>query len=1423
MRLPKDLLSGNYTKPNLFLCETDKTRIGKLETTETSASLKFNAYSELSFTIGRTYADMITGQQKVNPFYNKIEALRLVYLEGFGYFEIQDPEIVSDGIQEVKNVTAYSLEYNLSQKYIEELHVNTGETNSVEVIYAEENNLGGVSPVTLYNPVEKELSLLHLALEKIYGWSVGHVDASLTTMSRTFEISKSSVYDFITQEICEKFNCFVVFDTINNTINLYAESLITKFIGDGKTTQFVVTSKYDSISSVSINSYKTTQYSYDPKTGVIIFFEPPEAGAKIEVVDGSQEQWITDVYVTFDNLAQEVNISYSADDIKTVLTVKGSDDFDIREVNFGLPYITDLSYYYSVDWMGQELYDAYTEYLKNNTEKVNEYSKNEEKLLELYDRILYETNRVSLKYSVASVTSTTTGKYYVRGGTEPYYYTEVSLPDDYNVYTTYYTLYGSNLNEDKFKNLYDALQTYYMSGDGKDTSALNELAEDFSFLETYTISNLVTDLSNASTVEEKDAAVRTLLDDLWEQLGLSILNNYYKTYENIRMLYIEQGYNKIDSEEYWRYYPVTIVVSSLYEKNEDGTETGAISIRKSTINAYNKEYDNISSYNQKIARNMLIDVFFVNYYTSQGIGVSRVNDITENTRGRYYVIKNEAIGDYYDCDQVGDSYYVEVSLPKEYDASKLYYDLSGSKSKAERLLVRLSPFLREDEYTDSNFAETNTDTTETIMQLKKELLESGRIELSKLSDPKLDFSMTMANIYALNEFAPIVDQFQLGNLINVELRKDYVKRARLLQVDINFDDFSDFSCEFGQLTNLKTPSSIHADLLSQALSAGKSVASNISYWNKGADLATSTDLKIQQGLIGAVNGIYTSDQSVVMDDNGILLRKVEDGDFSPNQIWLRNNTILLSNDGFKTAHTGIGEFYIDGEAMYGILASAIMSGYVESSKIVGGTINIGEGTFVVDSFGNVTMNAASIKGYVENDGVISSINQSPEEIAIEANRISLVGKEIDLTSDNITINSTNFTVDKDGNITAKNADIEGKITASTGEVGGWTIDTNSISGLNGNYKALISKSAIGLADNVVFGVYDGSKWSCYMDGVGKLYASNADIAGTINATSGNIGGCAINNGQLSIDAAYINSGTFNTARIPDLNADKITAGTIHVDRIPSFSADKITSGTINAGVVSVINLNASNITAGTMSADRINGGTIDASKVTVTNLNAEKITVGTLSADRIPNISASKITSGTISTDRLSASVITTGNFSSKTLTTGNLTVTNGGSIGVWTVNSYNYLYAISGNYGVSLSPTSVSHGQGGSTTWVNIVKAGQNASDERLKTNITEFDDKFDKIFDSLKPIQFEYSKDILGAGIRFGYIAQDIIQSFEDVGENIEDYSFVYKTEIEDNSTEQYYQFNQGNFISLNTWQIQKLKARVEELENKLAALET
>ena len=88
--------------------------------------------------------------------------------------------------------------------------------------------------------------------------------------------------------------------------------------------------------------------------------------------------------------------------------------------------------------------------------------------------------------------------------------------------------------------------------------------------------------------------------------------------------------------------------------------------------------------------------------------------------------------------------------------------LAMSNNFTDGELLRLGAFLREDELQLDDIVETSQDTIVDSFKIKQDAMESGKIELSKLSQPQLQFSMSMANIYALPEFEPIVNQFQLG-------------------------------------------------------------------------------------------------------------------------------------------------------------------------------------------------------------------------------------------------------------------------------------------------------------------------------------------------------------------------------------------------------------------------------------------------------------------------------------------------------------------------------------------------------------------------------------------------------------------------------------------------------------------------------------
>ena len=680
------------------------------------------------------------------------------------------------------------------------------------------------------------------------------------------------------------------------------------------------------------------------------------------------------------------------------------------------------------------------------------------------------------------------------------------------------------------------------------------------------------------------------------------------------------------------------------------------------------------------------------------------------------------------------------------------------------------------------------------------------------------------------------------------------------------------------------------------------------------------------------------------------LRKMnpETGEIDPKEGWIVNNQFLYSDDGFKSSKSVFGEYNIGRENYWGLLADAVIAGYVESSTIVGGTINIGNGKFIVNSDGSVVMKASSIDGYVTSDelfsvennlssritvtengiatkvskdSIISTINQSAESIAINADKISLTGKQIDLTSDNITIDSTNFSVTKEGKITstsgniagwnitnsyidstvegsskrlflasasdssdswmgardengnyvfvlsktgklyASNAEIAGKITASSGAIGGWNIESNvlgseyvsgvadgnrvgiapginttdfsinSVSGLcfwagasydadttdkgkvaisnapfrvyadgtlhcsNAHIKgrveatsgsiggfslntysldctkdgkrAIINSNSIGISGNVVFGVYDGSSWTAYIDGAGKLVSSNAVITGNITATSGTIGGCSITDGVLKVPVANI-SGT-------------ITANSISVDNFSASSSGVSIAGwTVDNNSIRTGTLGSS----GSMWLVR-NGSNLSA---TIGNRSGSGWCIGINSNFGVTSGGALYCSSGNIGAG------MTIGSLSTGTnkieLTTSN--------VYCWTSGSTRY-----------------------SGKWHDIVRAGiywndNLSSDRRIKNSIETLDSRYETLFDNLNPVRFKFNDGTSGR-YHTGFIAQEIKDAMDTANITTEEFACFC---IDDEGTEyEKMLVRKDEIIALCVSEIQKLKARTTELEERLA----
>ena len=310
----------------------------------------------------------------------------------------------------------------------------------------------------------------------------------------------------------------------------------------------------------------------------------------------------------------------------------------------------------------------------------------------------------------------------------------------------------------------------------------------------------------------------------------------------------------------------------------------------------------------------------------------------------YYVAENYAVYVLNDTPYVSYAHSQGLCLAKM-NMIKEEVDMSNPDNFTEQELVRLSPFIREDEFSDSNFLLTSYESEEEEMKVKQELLKAGEEELKKICQPKLSFNATMANILAIPEFAPIRNQFKLGNFVKVGIREGYVKRARLLEVNINFDDPSDFSVTFGDLISTRSEIDKHAELLQQAVTAGKSVAANQGSWQRAVDKSTELDRRINDGLRDAALSVGSAQgQSITWDSNGIWGRKLIDGtadQYEPEQFRLINNKLVFSSDGFKTSKAVFGKYTINGEERWGPLAEYVTAETIEGKFLKGGSIQIG--------------------------------------------------------------------------------------------------------------------------------------------------------------------------------------------------------------------------------------------------------------------------------------------------------------------------------------------------------------------------------------------------------------------------------------------------------------------------------------------------
>lgn len=767
-----------------------------------------------------------------------------------------------------------------------------------------------IDGVQLYNLSDPSKSLLHLVLEKFPDWTIGHVDNELYTMQRCFEIDRQDVYSFLTEDVSQAFQCIFIFDTLDHKINVYKEN------GIGED---------------------------------------------------------TNVYVSYNNLLKNTNISSSTDDIKTCLTVTGADDLNIREVNMGYDRIYNLDYFHDPEYMTHELYEAYEKWEKIWNDNVKTY----EDLVVQY-------------------------------------------------------------------------QDYY---------------KQIHFFES-----------------EKMPSSQNSTD--WTQYGLNPLKEQLTSYEQKQAVMIKAGQGASTHKDY----------NSMYLPCYN-----AIQAIKAQINIVENQITALKEQQSQIGSQM---------------------------------------------DHIIDS-------------------ISMKNNFTDEQLNELSSFIREDELSSSNYVVTDIMTDSERMDMLHEMLKYGQEELYKISQPTLQFQCDMANIFAIPEFNDISDKFDVGNYIHICLRDDYIIKARMLTIDINFYDENDFSVTFGNIMKPKK-SKIYCDIteaLKLAKSTSTSVSFNSSNWNRANKDTSTINKMLADGLLSAGESIKNSKSDVLIDDRGMLISNTPESAYPNDRIFFGNSQILFSDDNLKTIKTALGRVQYTKKGTtyndFGLLAQFVIAGYIAGSVIEGTEFINGNGTFSVTPEGYLTSKAGNIAGWEITDNAIYNNIPFDNKKNSKSTGMGTYGSNWAFWAGN-----GKYSVDQDGNLIA-----------TTGKIGGADIGETYLKSTNGKWQ-LNSDGYASFTGAKINGVDVGS----YIGGI--KYDSNGTY-GNFNYGFDASHGFGVRGGALS---------DFRNLVVDSIEAKQVLAEYIKASTVAATYA---TISSLDAANARIDHLSSASINVNRLTAGSVNGHQVD--------------------------------------------------------------------------------------------------------------------------------------------------------------------------------------------------------------------------------------
>lgn len=342
---------------------------------------------------------------------------------------------------------------------------------------------------------------------------------------------------------------------------------------------------------------------------------------------------------------------------------------------------------------------------------------------------------------------------------------------------------------------------------------------------------------------------------------------------------------------------------------------------------------------------------------------------------------------------------------------------------------------------------------------------------------------------------------------------------------------------------------------------------------------------------------------------------------------------------------------------------------------------------------------------------------------------------------------------------------------------------------------------------------------------GSIKTIKADISGKVTATEGEIGGCKIVGGKLQVSAANI-TGTITASKVVVKNtsgATLLSAGDNAVviagwkaDSNSLYSGDSFSSAEcfICTGSSASMSIGGSDKISGWMIKAGSNFGVTNEGKAYL----SDAYVSGTVTSNNV------NITGGSIKIPLKGVgNAYAVMNYSGVGCSDLDIDAESGSEIFV-THNAINY---VSGALGVGDSLIQISDTQLSNAiykllkgTWYvgSFGSTVQVTSDRNAKYEIQPQPEIYSRLFDLLCPVSYKY-KDGMSGRIHTGFIAQDVEDVVVSLGLDTTDFAAVCY-DLDEQGNKVNYGIRYEEIVSLNTYEIQKLKQRMQVLESHLSA---